>query len=79
MIPVICKIILPLNSRPEKNLDRKLWKLGRVIYLAIENEVDFADQLETSTTDLVCYTAVFSVVTQRLCSRIQPTGHLTIT
>ena len=42
MIPVICIIILPLiiNSRPEKNLDRKLWKLERVVYLAMETDVD---------------------------------------
>ena len=40
MIPVICIIILPLNSRPEKNLDRKFWKLERVVYLAMETDVD---------------------------------------
>ena len=34
MIPVICIIILPLNSRtrPDKNLDRQFWKLERVAY-----------------------------------------------
>ena len=40
MIPVICMIILPLNSRPEKKLDRKCWKLGRVTYLDTETNVD---------------------------------------
>ena len=35
MIPVICIIILPLNSRPGK-----FWKLERVAYLAIETDVD---------------------------------------
>ena len=40
MIPVICMIILPLNSCPEKKLDRKCWKLGRVTYLATETNVD---------------------------------------
>ena len=82
MIPVICMIILPLNSRPEKKLDRKCWKLGRVTYLAQKltlTKTKFTDQLETSTTHLVCYTAVFSAVMQQLCSRLQPTGHLTIT
>ena len=40
MIPVICIIMLPLNSRPEKNLDRKFWKLGRIAYLVLETDVD---------------------------------------
>ena len=41
MIPVICTIILSLNSRPEKkNLDRKFWKLGRVAYLPMETDVN---------------------------------------
>ena len=41
MIPVICITILPLNSRAEKkNLDWKLWKLERVVYLAMETDVD---------------------------------------
>ena len=40
MIPVICIIILPLNGRPEKNLDRKFWKLEKVVYLAMETDVD---------------------------------------
>ena len=40
MIPVICIIILTLKSSPEKNLDRKFWKLGRIAYLAMETDVD---------------------------------------
>ena len=40
MIPVICIIILSLNSRPEKNLARKFWKLGRVAYLPMKTDVD---------------------------------------
>ena len=40
MIPAICIITHPLNSRPEKNLDRKFWKLEGVVYLAIETDVD---------------------------------------
>ena len=39
MIPMICIIILPLNSRPEKNLDRKFWKLERAAYLTKETDV----------------------------------------
>ena len=54
MIPVICIIVLPLNNRPEKNLDREFWKLERVAYLAMETDIDRDnDQSETSTTHLV--------------------------
>ena len=47
MIPVICIIILPLNSRPEKKSGPEILKLERVVYLAMENDFD---RLETSTT-----------------------------
>ena len=40
MIPVICIIILPLNSRPEKKSGPEILKLERVVYLAMENDVD---------------------------------------
>ena len=38
MIPVIC--IIPWTAVQKKNLDRKFWKLGRVVYLPMETDVD---------------------------------------
>lgn len=37
---VIVVVVLPLNSRPEKNLDWKFWKLERAAYVAVETDVD---------------------------------------
>ena len=45
MIPVICIIILSLNSRPEKNLELLIWPWKLTLIEAM-----FADQLATSTT-----------------------------